>query len=228
MKERLVNDRYRIIVPDHIADWDAPSEWERQRFLSMEKHLNKGDILYDIGAEQGWQSAIYAQFVGGENMVLVEPDEKAWPNIRQTWEANNLKEPNYCFVGCLGKKGNQEIVGEPFWPKESKGEIQVAFGYSSLSGDSVTTNLDELVFEVGQYPNAITIDVEGAELEVLVGSSKTLTEKRPKLWISVHPDLMENDYNTNESELRKFLRSAGYGIEDLGWDGHETHFFCVP
>lgn len=223
MKERLVNDRYRVIVPDHIADWDAPSEWERARFLSMEKHLKKGDILYDIGTEQGWQSAIYAQFVGGENMVLVEPDQKAWPNIRKTWEANNLAKPAAFFVGCLGQESTEGAWSKS-WPDVSEGELQTSFGYESLKGNRAQIRLDQLKDLTNLTPDAISIDVEGAELEVLKGAVDVLNYWIPKVWVSVHPDLMEKDYGTKESELHEYMSKFYNESEDLGWDGHEHHW----
>lgn len=231
MKNRLVNDRYNVVVPDHIADWDAPSEWERQRFLSMEKHLSKGDVLYDIGSEQGWQSAIYAQFVGGENVVLVEPTPEFWPNIRQTWEANNLPTPCATYQGLVGNDANyvSGALGLRGWPDCSEGEITELMGYRYIYNDNKKTaqNRIDAFFAMGiKKPDAITIDVEGAELEVLSGAEKVLKRHKPKLWISVHPDLMEKDYGSNDSQLRKFLTDLNYEIEDLGWDGHETHWYC--
>lgn len=227
MKNRLVNDRYNVIVPDHIADWDAPSEWERARLLSMEKHLSKGDILYDVGAEQGWQSAILAQFVGGENMVLIEPDGKAWPNIRQTWEANNLAKPAAFFVGCLGQESTEGAWSKS-WPDVSEGELQTSFGYESLRGNGAQIRLDQLVDLTGLTPDAISIDVEGAEMEVLKGAVNTLNHQMPQVWVSVHPDLMEKDYNAKEKELHDYMKSFAYKHEDLGWDGHEQHHFFYP
>lgn len=221
MKNRLVNDRYNVIVPDHIADWDAPSEWERQRFLSMEKHLKKGDILYDIGAEQGWQSAIYAQFVGGENMVLIEPDAAAWPNIRQTWEANNLDNPKAVFVGCFGDETDIKEWTSA-WPDVAQGALQTSLGYGSL-GAGPQMRLDDYVNLTGATPDGITIDVEGAELEVLKGAVDTLNHQIPQVWVSVHPDLMEKNYNSKESELYQYMKKFGYKHEDSGWDGHEQH-----
>lgn len=226
MKERLVNDRYTVIVPDHIADWDAPSEWERVRFLSMEQHLKQGMVLYDIGTEQGWQSAIYAQFVGGENMVLVEPDHGAWPNIRQTWQANDLKLPKGYFLGCFGNKTNNEVFTGMDWPGASEGKLQTSFGYGSLNQAGDVIKLDDYVAATEIIPDALTIDVEGGELEVLKGAKKTLKKHQPLLWISVHPDLMEKDYQTTQNDLVGFLVNFGYGIENLGWDGHETHWYC--
>lgn len=237
MKNCLVNQRYNVVVPDHIADWDAPSEWERARFLSMEKHLKKGDVLYDVGAEQGWQSAIYAQFVGGENMVLIEPSPEFWPNIRKTWEANKLPVPLATLVGFASSTdmkpqewGKHDVTSLEGWPRPALGkqtlERAMPYRYLHEHKDIPFTSIDTMACHTGVVPTAISIDVEGAELEVLKGAEQTLKERKPKVWISVHPDLMKKDYDTNESQLRKFLTDLGYEIEDLGWDGHETHWYC--
>jgi hypothetical protein len=64
-----VGDRYTVKMPEHIADPVNWEHWEKERCLSMETNLRKGDILFDIGSETGWASAIYARFVGPENMA---------------------------------------------------------------------------------------------------------------------------------------------------------------
>lgn len=233
MKTRQVNQRYDVIVPDHIADWDAPSEWERVRFLSMEEHLKKGMVLYDIGAEQGWQSAIYAQFVGAENMVLVEPSESFWPNIKQTWEANDLPLPLATYQGLVGTKANfiRGALGLRDWPDAADGEITTVMSYRYTHDDTgeVGQNLiDNFGIMDIEAPDAITIDTEGSELEVLRSAEQTLKRYKPLVWASVHPDLMEENYDTEEHELHDFMRELGYTVHNLGWDGHEAHYFYQP
>lgn len=230
MKSRTVNDRYEVIVPDHISDWDAPSEWERARFLSMEKHLKQGNVLYDIGTEQGWQSAIYAQFVGGGNMVLVEPSPEYWPNIKATWEANDLAVPLATYQGLVGQDANymRGALGLKEWPDAAEGEITRVQSYRYTHNDNKLTAQNRIdnfpVMEIPP-PDAITIDVEGAEYQVLKGAEETLTQYKPKVWCSIHPDLMEKDYNDKEQDLYDYMEKLGYQHENLGWDGHESHSY---
>lgn len=76
---------YKFWLPRPLADWDVFDYWEKERFGSMKKHLKYGEILFDIGTEQGWCNLIYAEFVGAENMVLIEPTYEFWGNIRKTY-----------------------------------------------------------------------------------------------------------------------------------------------
>jgi hypothetical protein len=99
--EKLVCKKYRVKVPEFLEERWIP-DWEAERFASMRANLKEGDTLFDVGAEAGWISAIYAQFVGGGNMVLVEPCAELWPSIKATWEANELGIPRLTACGFFG------------------------------------------------------------------------------------------------------------------------------
>ena len=73
--------KYELVLPEPLASWDVFDYWEKERIASMEQHLTHGDVLYDIGTEQGWCNLVYASIVGPENIVLVEPTPEFWPNI---------------------------------------------------------------------------------------------------------------------------------------------------
>lgn len=227
MKPRLVNDRYQVTVPDSIADWDAPSAWERTRFESMEDRLCPGMTLFDIGTEWGWQSAIYAGFVGGGSMVLVEPETTMWPNIRLTWEANHLTRPMGCVQALVGDAGNPPEVAPKGWPDCADGPESATPGsYRYLcEPDHVTsTPVTTIDFLADVFvPDAITIDVEGAEVAVLCGAAETLSQHRPLVWVSAHPELMARNYATSTWDLVKLMASVGYSGRLLGVD-HEAHW----
>lgn len=228
-----INERYSLIVPDHVADWDAPSDWERVRFASMEEHLQRGMVLYDVGTEHGWISALYGrEYVGSENLVLIEPTQSFWPNIRLTWEHNALPIPIACFAGLLDDSPPDYAppwgVTKGSWPAFAFAEESDAGGYVYIHDhhdrDEVPQcSLDVLAFDlVERVPDAITIDVEGAELLVLKGATRALACK-PLVWVSIHPDLMERDYGTTPAELLEFMERHGYYSEHLGTD-HEEHW----
>lgn len=229
MKQATVNKRHTLILPDKIAEWDAISHWERPRFASMEEHIQPGMVLLDVGAEHGWISAILAGFVGGgDNMILVEPTPEFWRNIRLTWEANGLAKPRLMCQALVGNDGH--TAGIVDWPDCSEGEEFGVTSYRYLHEpkhleETPCTTIDTLA---AQSPvDAITIDVEGAELEVLRSGVATLLTSRPLVWASLHPDLMERDYGTNPDEVIDFMRAMQYDGEYLGTD-HEQHWFFRP
>ena len=76
------NYDYELMLNEPLASWDVWDYWESARVKSMEKELNRGDILFDVGSETGWCNLVYAKIVGPENMVLIEPSPEFWPNIK--------------------------------------------------------------------------------------------------------------------------------------------------
>lgn len=234
MKPRTINEieEWTFILPDSIADWDAPSHWERARCQSMWSILKPGMTLYDVGSEHGWLSALYGTFVGHENMVLIEPSPEFWVNIHKTWVANGFADPAYCWPGFVADEsdGPPWISGSD-WPSFADVDAPEIGGmaYRYLGGEHPIPRItiDDLVSLSGIVPDAITMDIEGAELVAMRGAARTLRTYRPIVWISIHPDLMERDFGHTKRELKEFMMGCGYDADLLEID-HEEHWLFRP
>lgn len=231
--KRAIVCGFDIWVPDSIAEWDAvagDSNWERARLTSMLTTLQPGDVVYDIGAEHGWMSVILGIRVGGENMVLVEPSQEFWPNIKLGWEKNGLLTPlatAQAFAGDELAPSGVHVMG---WPPDANGPEcgAMAYRHPNHHAESIqTVSIDFITLATGRPPKGITIDVEGAELGVLQGAWHTLRNDRPNVWVSVHDDLMRRDFGTSPAELITYMRQLDYRMVDLGYD-HEHHMYFVP
>ncbi len=244
MKNKLINGRWNMIVPDSIADWDGGTGcypdrqgWEFERFESFGVHLKRGMTFFDVGAEHGWISAVIArEFVGPENMVLFEPSVEFWTNIRRIWAANELADPKATFPGFVSDVTTAKSIKQAGrWPKWSSAENPEvdAMAYRSLANDSdrvlvTSVTIDDFVKATKIHPDVINIDIEGAEMLAIKGALHTLLEDRPLVWISVHPDLMQRDFGVEHvEELFELMHSVGYGREYLGTD-HEQHNLLAP
>lgn len=221
--------QYRFVLPRPLADWDVFDYWEKPRLDCMKANLKKGDILFDIGTEQGWCNLIYASFVGPENMVLIEPTKEFWPNIIKTWYKNYDVSYMASYWGLFDTKTRDD------W-KEGLNTGQFAdkpiidrnkYQYIHESDQETThIELDRYVTETGIVPDALTMDVEGAELLVLKGAKETLKKHKPKLFISIHPDLGERDYQIKKEDTLQFLEELGYSGTHLSTD-HEEHWYFI-
>ena len=221
---------YEFELPVPLADWDVFACWERERFHSMRDNLTYGDILFDVGTEQGWCNLIYADMVGPTNMVLIEPTTEFWPNIKATWERNYHYPPMACWDGLVSDVTDTKTRVFTPWPAAANGDLIDRNKYQYIhahSRDIKQLTLDDLVTRSGIIPNAITIDVEGAELKVLHGATETLIEHRPLVWASLHDDLLERDYNATIEDVHTFMESLGYIPTYLGTD-HEAHWLYQP
>jgi FkbM family methyltransferase len=244
MKNKLINGRWNMIVPDSIADWDGGTGnyadrqgWEFERFESFGVHLKRGMTFFDVGAEHGWLSAVIArEFVGPENMVLFEPSPEFWTNIRKIWAANELADPKATFPGFVSDATTAKAIKQagrwPKWTSSEPPEVD-AMAYRSLANDSdrvavTSVTIDDFVKATKIHPDVINVDVEGAEMLVMKGATRTLLEDRPLVWLSVHPDLMLRDFGVEHvEELFEFMHSVGYGRNYLNTD-HEQHHELFP
>lgn len=220
---------YDIIMPDWLAEWDVYGDWEVERMDSMRDNLEKGDVLLDIGTEVGWLNIVYAQFVGPENMVLIEPTAEFWPNIKHTWKQNFPKTPPLaCHYGLVSDKTTSDFVLPLHeYPAEAEGELidKLAYRYIHEHGKRLPQiTVDKYCELTGIKPDAMTMDTEGSELLILKGAEKNLRKRNMKVWISIHPELGERDYGVKPEQVHQFMEKCGYKGQYLATD-HEEHWY---
>lgn len=228
LKYTEINGKYDLLLPEHRAnrpEWAIKNGgWEVERIESMLGDLKEGDTVFDIGTEEGDISALLAKKVGrsGE-IVLVEPNPRVWPNIKAIWDANGLKNPLACFVGFASSETrNYTKPDNSVWPQCAYGEIISDHGFKELWDEGRTLpqiKIDHLC-QGTVTPDLITIDVEGAELEVLKGATELLKSSKPIVYVSVHPEFMKENYGYESVFLFKFMWGLGYKHKLLDFD-HE-------
>lgn len=189
-------------------------------------------LVVDLGAEEGDMTALWASW--GCDVVPVEPNPRVWSNIRTIYEANDLTDRLAgSFVGFAGPEDRDVARGwtdAPRWPEAAYGPVISDHGFCNLDErpDLPVIKIDTLIEALGRRaPDALTIDVEGAELEVLRGARETLLRDRPLVWCSVHPEFMWQHYGQYENDLHSFMGGVGYAPEHLAYD-HEHHWLWRP
>jgi FkbM family methyltransferase len=228
-----LNGKWDMFLPAHRAarpEW--LTGWEVERIDSMMSNVSLTDIVFDIGTEEGDISALLATKAFG--IVMFEPNVTVWPNIRAIWEANNLKNPLAWYVGFASASKNDSppledkmnFVNVDGWPACAYDEVIGAHGFSQLAEEADRTpqiTLDEFVEVTGIVPNLITMDVEGSELEVLRGSGNILKNHSPIVYISIHPEFIQELYGCPAKSVHEYMESFGYIGTHLATD-HEEHW----
>jgi len=226
----LINGNWTLILPEHRAvrpQW--VTGWERERLDSMHANLKPGMTIFDIGAEEGDLPALWASW--GCKVAMVEPNPKVWPNIKAIWDANDLPEPLVAFAGFAGAANYIPAGGEgqsSVWPESVNGPLIGDHGFCVIPErpDIPIVTIDSLALEC-EPPQAITMDVEGAELEVVKGASETLRLHRPMVWISIHPQFMEDTFGQTDTQLHDYMDDHDYEGKLLAID-HEEHWLFTP
>lgn len=239
MVDTLICERWTLKLPKYRAErgetWSVPGGWwpywERPRLDSMFYNLHRGDVIYDIGAEEGDWPALWALW--GCDVFMAEPNPRVWPNIRAIFNANELAEHNLgSFVGFAAENTTDEYplmqrAGQ--WPDCAYGELIGDHGFSNLweRPDIPRITIDRISEELGRPPTAITMDTEGSEFEVLKGAERTLVEDRPLVWVSIHPWMLFDNYHHMVDDLVNWMAARGYAREHLASE-HEFHTLFYP
>lgn len=206
--------------------------YEEIHFRSVQQSLKPGDLTYDIGAYDGTTSVLIAEAVGHENVVIIEPAEVNWGNIKKNFGGI----PAACFPGFLDshdKEGSADhVVFNAFPPESSAPELaedRLEFRWlhyrdvDPMVANLPALSLDNLAIMIATPVAGLTMDVEGAEFEVLRGAAGVLSHYHPLVWVSVHPEFMVERFATQPQQLFEFMRSLGYESELLTKD-HEEHW----
>jgi len=228
-----LNGKHELNLPEERQkQWqtwaDRGTNWEPERLDSIMDYLADGEdhMVFDIGSERGDFPALWS--TAGAKVVLVEPSEKFWPEIRETWNLNNTVPPLGMVVGFCGpeRRGPRAPLGT--WPAPALGEYHPDPGFYRIVDypDATVVTIDELT-DVFGCPTAISMDIEGAELQALRGGTHTFLEHRcPAVWVSVHPDFMPQFHDKKEN-LLLFMEQMEYNAELLATD-HEEHWMFTP
>ncbi len=184
--------------------WLGFWELRNQRFFAS--HLRPGDVVYDVGAHVGLYTLVSSGRVGAEGHVYAfEPSPRNVRYLRQHIELNCLENCTIIEAAVSDRSGWHHF--DP--------TVHDTAGYVSETGPMIvrTLALDEfLSAEHGRRPpNAIKIDAEGAEMNVLSGGRHIISEFSPLIFLSTHSDAVDR-------RCCDFLRSAGYRLQRLAAD----------
>jgi len=226
----MINGRWPLKLPEHRANRPEWPYWEAARLAAMHHTIRPGDVVWDVGAEAGDFPALFTTW--GAQVVMVEPNPKAWPTIKATFDMNGLDAPPWAVVLLSDKcEGTAEYdTGSGSWPDCAEGPVDVAHGFAHIGeGDHPTTRLDWMVLSGGfPVPDVITMDVEGGEGHVIRGAKRTLEACLPTVFVSIHPQFMADLYGETPDEIHDTLRDLGYHARFLAED-HEQHWvFAHP
>lgn len=235
MVRTKINGNWEIILPKYRAErpeYHSEEGWERKRLDALYNHIKPGDLVYYIGAEEGEHPALCQMW--GAKVVMFEPNQKAWPNIRAIWNANNLELPEGIFVGFASNKTElkpkhldyDDEVQADGWPKCAHDKMIGAHGFRQLYQETKAVKqmeIDVFAREHNHKPTLITFDVEGSEWQVLKGAERVIQKYKPVLIASIHPEFMFDQFNQYSHDFRNWIKGFGYKETLIDYQ-HEAHF----
>ena len=169
----------------------------------------EGDTVIDIGAHIGRYTITSSKQVGNTGKVLaIEADPDNFQLLKRNIALNNLKNVlplNYAVFSTRTRMKLYEQSASAKYNSLMLARAAKTKNYVEVNADTLDSILK--LNEVNQV-NWIKIDVEGAEFEVLKGSTKTLSTDNVSLFIEIH----NIDDPSHYHNIIDFLKYRNYEI----------------
>jgi FkbM family methyltransferase len=174
----------------------------------MIRHLGRGGVFYDIGANLGFFALLGAHLVGlDEGRVYAfeaAPDNAEAIRVNAALNAIANVEVLAVAVSDHAGSGRLQVVDDQSWSK------LIDYGEHPFTEQVIDVELvaiDDLIAS-GRLPapDVVKIDVEGAELAVLGGMRETIERHRPAIICELHD---------THAEFVDFMAGCGYRLINL-------------
>ncbi len=168
---------------------------ERELLLWFSQNVNEGENWLDVGANFGYTVIGINAHTGDKGTIYAfEPVKKTFNALNKTIEINSMKNVE---TYCLALSNNKELTKRNFnqtrgmlTNEDSASDLEV----SIISFDSFFCNKNIKKID------GIKIDVDGPELEVLLGLENVISKDKPKIIIEVH----DQSFNKVKNLLSKY------------------------
>lgn len=189
---------------DHIARQvgSTGTFYEFELLRALEPLISPGDVVLDVGANIGNHTIFFAG-VTGARVVAVEPIELARKCLLASITANGFQDRIGVLPFALGAKASRATVGTI--DQNNLGATRL---HPSDDGLVEVKTLDSVRDSLHHQIRVIKVDVEGMELDVLLGARDTLRTDRPVV-------VCECQSVANLSAVSRELQTYGYRMAEV-------------
>lgn len=180
--------------------WLGSYEYDKQ--IMFEQAIIEGIIVFDLGANVGFYTLLASTLVGSQGKVFAfEPMPTNVDYLKQHLRLNRISNVSvieaavsdttdiaYFEVNCSRSEGKLS----------PQGTLEIR-----------TVTLDDLIAKGDiPTPHYIKIDVEGAEMKVLLGAKSMIVNAHPTIFLATHGDELH-------AQCISFLTSLGYKLQTV-------------
>ena len=227
--QTFFNKKIQLILPSGLDIYllgtkTHDSEIRLCRF--MLNQLKKGDIFIDIGTHFGFYSLLASELTGKEGHVI---GIEASPQIFKTYQKNVSPHSNITPFNLAATESNQELTFYEFPVLFSEyntidiSQFENDEWLAKNGAEKVRVQgkkMDDLLLnQLNIQAGFIKIDVEGAELEVIKGLTKTLSQAAPAAPIIAMEFLTDNNHtNETSTQTQSPHQQAALLLKNLNYD----------
>jgi FkbM family methyltransferase len=202
-------------------------EYEPTNSALISDNLSPGDVFLDVGANEGYFSALAGRRVSPGGMVIaVEPQSRLRDILEINLHINEISRFEVVTHALGGPAGAEAELN--LWPASNTGASSLArrYRFSAASERVSFVSFDALLAKTpAGHVDLMKIDVEGFEHEIVTSILPRLREGAVrKLMIEYHSTILAANGHSREA-LQDAIVSAGFAAERAEEDGPTSWVF---
>jgi len=176
--------------------------YERDELDKLIKYIPPDLTIVDVGANVGNHTIFFDWYLNPKEIIVIEPIAQSYKLLLQNIALNYCKSVNIDFLGLamgsrFGFSGIREMFNDNLGATSLKDQGMIS-GIPQVPGDALFYN---------KKIDLIKIDVEGMEMDVLIGLADTIARCRPLLFVEVS--------NSNLNEFDSWINNNNYKIVEM-------------
>lgn len=181
----------------------------------MLRILKAGDTMVDVGTHFGYEAMLGCRLVGREGRVVsFEPNPRAFAIA-----ARNLGRFPQAELRPQGVGASAGTLRLEVRPMRDIGLTRLAADVPAESSIEVpVTTLDEALRGRTRPVSFVKVDVEGFEMQVLLGASELLARDAPPLVLEADFPSRDGALSARAYQLADYLKPAGYDAFNFDFD----------
>lgn len=202
------------LIENYVRTISCKKEPETVNWI--EKYMEPGDVLYDIGANVGTYSLVAAKYHKGNCEVYAfEPGITTFPRLVKNIMLNNCQNIIHPFNIPLGRETKLDTFNySSLEPGASMHALGMPVDFEGKDFKPVflqkvlSYSIDDLVRKFDfPFPRHIKLDVDGIELDILEGARNVLTDKRFRSLL-----VETEDSSPNTPKIIALLEALGFSM----------------
>lgn len=216
MKKQLMQSgiREKIIDYGSLINSIIEDQYFDLEYLKVD---NDKEIFLDVGCYDGNSSINFKKWCGEHEYFIYafEPDSRCIET---------------CILNLNNQKINYKLIPKGVWSDE----MQISFFYSDYGDSCICRECGSVGIPVisldkelqDERVTFIKMDIEGAELQALIGAKKIIRKNKPKLAISVYHK-KEDIFEIPQVILEYYSGYTLY-LRHYSIDSNETVLYAIP
>jgi FkbM family methyltransferase len=193
--------------------------YERGQLDYHSSLIPRGGRVLDVGANIGNHSVYYALVCEAELVVSIEPARRASRLFKRTLEQNALTGIELHAATAAGAGSGWAMLDQTQAIHHNLGGTSIEIVAKRVPGAVRVCTADELLD--GRAVDFVKIDVEGAEMDVLIGLQQTFDLYRPIVAVEIMP--------ASRRSFATWCADNGYRIErTFQMYRNVLNYVCVP